>query len=163
MLHKALNVPAHHPLNRRTVAGIQEKIVEKGGRNLVSRLAHAKNDKETIATWKLDLNRILHVFNVCSVIAVWPLLTTHSQTEFAINTNSIASDVRYGIVNTHTMVSDIHRNMLKSQEGTYNRLMSVSDIRTPLRHQIYKPLPLRRRKKGQRSRLPMDPMSYICI
>jgi len=52
------------------VAGIQAKIIEKRGRNLLSRLAHAKNDKETIATWKLDLNRILHIFNVSPAIAV---------------------------------------------------------------------------------------------
>ena len=65
---KVLNAPAHRALNRRTVAGIQEKIVEKRGRSLVSRLAQAKNDKETIATWKLDLNRILHIFNVCPAV-----------------------------------------------------------------------------------------------
>jgi hypothetical protein len=54
----------HYALNRRTVAEIQERIVEKGTRNLLSRLVHAKNDKETLASWKLDLNRILHVFTV---------------------------------------------------------------------------------------------------
>jgi len=57
-------------LDHRTVARIQEKIIEKGGRNLLSRLANATNDKETITTWKLDLNRILHVFNVRSVTSV---------------------------------------------------------------------------------------------
>ena len=53
-------------LDRRTVEEIQGRIVEKGQRNLLSRLVHAKNDKDTIAAWKLDLNRILHVFNVSS-------------------------------------------------------------------------------------------------
>jgi len=67
--HEVLNTPAHRALDRRTVAGIQEKIVEKCGRNLLSRLGNAKNDKEAIASWKLDLNRILIVFNVRSVIA----------------------------------------------------------------------------------------------
>ena len=62
--------PAYHTLDCRTVAGIQKKIIEKGGRNLLSRLANAKNDKETITTWKLDLNRILHVFNVRPAISV---------------------------------------------------------------------------------------------
>ena len=38
------------PLNHRTVA----------------RLFHAKNDEDTIATWKKDLDRILHIFNVRS-------------------------------------------------------------------------------------------------
>jgi len=73
--HKMLNTPRHHALDRRTVAGIQEKIAEKGGRSPLSRLAHAKDDKQTIATWKLDLNRILHVFNVSFFISVWALPT----------------------------------------------------------------------------------------
>ena len=72
-----MNVPAHRTLNRRTVAGIREKIVEKCGRSLLSRLANAKNDKETLATWKSDLNRILHVFNVCPVFAARISLTVH--------------------------------------------------------------------------------------
>jgi len=46
------------------VAEIQGRIVGKRERGLLSRLAHAKNDKETIAAWKLDLIRILQVFNV---------------------------------------------------------------------------------------------------
>jgi hypothetical protein len=44
--------------------------MEKTGRNRFSRLVHAKNDKETIASWRLDLNRILHIFNVRSVFSV---------------------------------------------------------------------------------------------
>jgi hypothetical protein len=68
---------AHTVLNRRTVAAIQERVIKKGKRNLLSRLAHAKNDKETLASWRSDLNRILHVFNVrfgrfCSTIANVP-------------------------------------------------------------------------------------------
>ena len=43
---------------------IQGKIIEKTGRNLFFRLVHAKNDKETVTAWKLDLNGILHTFNV---------------------------------------------------------------------------------------------------
>jgi len=146
VIHNVLNAPTHHALNRRTVAGIQKKIIEKRGRHLLSRILHAKNDKEAIPAWKLDLNRILHIFNVCPVITVWPSLITHSQTELAINTTLIVSDVHHGVVNTqamvsdvhhdvtntHTMVSDIHRNMLKSQEGTDNQLRSVSNIRSVL-------------------------------
>ena len=55
---------AHRALNRRTVSEIQKGVTEKGRQKLFSRLAHAKNDKETIASWRSDLNRILHVFNV---------------------------------------------------------------------------------------------------
>ena len=53
--------------DHRTVAEIQRRVIKQSRRNVVSRLFHAKNDKETIAAWKSDLNRILHVFNVCSV------------------------------------------------------------------------------------------------
>ena len=51
-------------LNRRTVAEIQANVIEKGERNLFARLVHARNDKEAIAGWRSDLNRILHIFNV---------------------------------------------------------------------------------------------------
>jgi hypothetical protein len=54
-------------LNRRTLAEIQGKVVKRGKRNHVSRLFHAKNDKEAIAAWRQDLNKILHIFNVRSV------------------------------------------------------------------------------------------------
>ena len=67
----------HHALNHRTVAEIQRKVVNQGGRDAASRLFHANNDKEMIATWRSDLNKILHVFNVRSIVSVWPLLTLH--------------------------------------------------------------------------------------
>ena len=80
---------------------------------MVSRLLHAKNDKETIAGWKLELGRILQVFNVRSVAVIFtrssPIVF---QTELAMN--------------THTIVSDMHRNILKGQEQTHKHL-SVSD------------------------------------
>jgi hypothetical protein len=49
------------------VAEIERDIAKLGKRNAVSRLFHSKNDKEKIAAWRLDLNRILHVFNVRSI------------------------------------------------------------------------------------------------
>jgi hypothetical protein len=61
-------------LNRRTLAEIQSKVIEKGKRNVVSRLFHVKSDKETIAAWKSDLNKILLVFNVRSVVIQVPRL-----------------------------------------------------------------------------------------
>ena len=47
---------------------IQGKLVKWDKRNAVSRRLHAKSDKETIVSWKLDLGKILRVFNVRSVI-----------------------------------------------------------------------------------------------
>ena len=60
----------HHARDNRTVAGIQERITEKRGRGLLSRLTNAKNDKDMIVAWKLDLIRILQVFDVCSASSV---------------------------------------------------------------------------------------------
>jgi len=68
-VHEVLNALAYCAVNRRIVEGIQKKIVEKRERNQLSRLLNAKNDKETVITWKSDLNTFLHVFNVCPVIA----------------------------------------------------------------------------------------------
>ena len=65
----------HLSLNRRAVAEIQRSIIERGKRNVISRHFHAKNDKEAIATWRSDLNRILHVFNVRSATSALPLPT----------------------------------------------------------------------------------------
>jgi len=52
------------------VAEIQKKVVKQSGRNAASRLLYAKNDKEAITTWKSDLNRIPHAFNVRSVTPI---------------------------------------------------------------------------------------------
>ena len=57
-------------LSIRTVDEIQRHIIERGKRNLISRLHHAKDDKKAIVIWKLGFERILHVFNVCSVTSI---------------------------------------------------------------------------------------------
>ena len=43
------------------------KIVEQGKRNVFSRHFHAKSDKDKIAGWRSDLDRILHGF--CTAVA----------------------------------------------------------------------------------------------
>jgi len=60
--------------------------------------------------------RILHVFNVRSTAFVLPLVTLHFQTELAIN--------------TQMMVSDIHRTIVKGQEGSGGKNPLVGDTRT---------------------------------
>jgi hypothetical protein len=57
-------------LSSRTVDEIQRNIIKRGKRNAISRLYHANDDKKAIATWRLDLDGILHVFNVRSVTPV---------------------------------------------------------------------------------------------
>jgi len=49
---------------------IQRKIVKRGERNVIFRYLRRKSDNEKVATWKLDLERILQVFDVRSVVAV---------------------------------------------------------------------------------------------
>ena len=110
---------ANHTPNRRTIAEVQEKITGKRERGLFSRLAHAKNDKEVVATWRSDLNRVLHVFNVCSTASFQQSLTPPPQTELAIgthiavsDTHAIASDTHVMVSDTHAMVSDLHSQHL---------------------------------------------------
>jgi len=116
----------------RTMDEIRRHIVERGKRCAVSRRYHAKDDKDAIATWGLDFNRILHDFHVCSVTFVWRLLTFHFQTKLrtnihptvsddhknAANKHKIVSDVHPNISNTRTVVSDINHTKLKTREGT---------------------------------------------
>ena len=158
-----MNAPAYRAPNRRTVEGIQKKITEKRERNPLSRFLNAKNDKETIVTWKSDLNTILHVFNVCSIIAAWISLTVHSQTELTITTHEIVSDVHHDVVDTRTMVTEIHRSVVKGQGGAENQHRSVSDVCISFRCRRNKQFRPPRHKSGQRSRLPMNPTSYICV
>jgi len=66
--------PATHRFNssltcnlyRRTVVGVQTKVIKWRERNAISRLLHTRSDRESIATWKSDLNGALHFFNVRS-------------------------------------------------------------------------------------------------
>jgi len=53
---------------------IQRHIIKRGRRNAVFRRYHAKDDKEAITSWKLDLDRTIRVFNVCSVAPARRLL-----------------------------------------------------------------------------------------
>ena len=64
---------------------------------MVARVLLAKSDKEAIAGWKGELNRILHVFNVCSIALAWSTLTFSFQTELAMNTHVAVSDIRHDV------------------------------------------------------------------
>ena len=106
---------------------IQGNVAKRGKRNAISRRIHAKDDHKAIGTWRSDLDRILHVFNVRSTVSVWISLTVNLQTELAVNTLVVVSDVRHGVVGTHAMVSDIHRSVMRGQEGAGNQRRLVSD------------------------------------
>ena len=107
---------------------IQRGVVKGGKRNAISRVFHAKNDQGAIAAWRLDLNRILHIFNVCSVTSACPSLIISFQTELAINTNVVVSDVHRGVMNTHTIVSDVRQSVINTQTLVSDVHQGVSEL-----------------------------------
>ena len=117
-----------YALDRRTMAGIQRKVIKQSGRNAISRLFHARNDKETIAAWKSDLTRILHLFNVCPVTSVLVTTDVLSQTELSMNTHVVVSDIHQDVVNTHTIVSNVHQGVVNTHSIATNTHTIVSDI-----------------------------------
>ena len=103
----------HEGPDRRTVAEMQRKAIKQGKRNAASRLFHAKLDKDTIAGWKQDLNKILQISNVRLIVLVLQLqLELPLQTELLMNNN--------------LMLLDTRRNAAEGQEGTDNGNQSVS-------------------------------------
>ena len=110
------------------MAQIQRSTVELDKQNFISRIFNAKNDKETIAAWGADLGRILHVFEARSTVhSSATLLTVHLQTELALHTHVAVSNIREDVANTRELVSDIHRTMLKDQEGADTRNQTVGN------------------------------------
>ena len=126
------------------MAEIQGNILKRGKRNAITRRIHKKNDNEAITTWRLGLDRILHVFKVHSATSVWSLLTLHFQTELEVNMRTTVPDIRHDVMNTptiisnvhpdasnadvrhhisstHTIASKIHRNTLKGRESVGDR------------------------------------------
>ena len=89
---------------------IQRHIIRRGKRNVISRLYHAKDDKKAITAWRLDLNGILHVFNVCFVTSARRLLNSRLQTELRISPHATVSDANQDAANKHTVVSDARRD-----------------------------------------------------
>ena len=60
--------------------------------------------------------RILQVFNVRHITSLWLSLTLHFQTEL--------------VINIQIVVSDIHRTIVKGQEGSSDKNPLVSDTHT---------------------------------
>jgi hypothetical protein len=105
--------------------------MKQSDRNAVSRLFHTKNDKDMIAAWRLDLNRILHVFNVRSISLSPPLLTICFQTELAINTHVAVADVRHDVASTHSIVSDVQHTVASTHDtvsATHEIVSGTRDI-----------------------------------
>ena len=123
---------------------IQENIITRGKRNPISRCFHAKDDKEAITAWRSDLDRILRVFNVCSVTSVRLLLIPHFQTELGTSKRATVSDIHQDAANTRTIVSvahlhtpntetivpDVHRNDLNTHPIVSRDQSDVPNTRT---------------------------------
>ena len=84
----------------------------------------------TITAWKLDLFRILHVFNVRSVASAWSRLTVRFQTELAINTNVAVSKVRYDIMKTDTDAVKPDTNAIKTDTNAVKTDTNATKIGT---------------------------------
>ena len=121
--------------HRRTLADIRSKVTERSQQNAISRASHAKNDSQSIASWKTALNRILLVFNVRFFVFAWSALTVHSQTELGFNKYAAISDVHDGVTKTHTVVSGVQRGVgdmhvvSEAQRDVADTHATVSEIR----------------------------------
>ncbi|KAF9785155.1 hypothetical protein BJ322DRAFT_1108619 [Thelephora terrestris] len=79
-----------------TIAEIREKVDEKGKQKWILRFINAKDDKDVIAAWRQDLDRVLRVFN----------------TQLAIN--------------THVMVAGIYQEVIHGGAPGQYRSIQVS-------------------------------------
>jgi len=93
-------------LYRRTVAEIQTKVAERSKQNGFSRIF--KDDSRIIANWRMNLDRIVLIFRVSSLVFIWTALTVHSQTELGPDTYVTISDVQGGVAKAPTAVVDMH-------------------------------------------------------
>ena len=57
-------------------------------------------------------------------------ITRRSQTELAINTHAIVSELGQNFTSAHAMVSDIHRTIVQGQEGNGSKHSSVGESLT---------------------------------
>ena len=133
---------------RRTVAEIQTKVAERSKQDAFSRIF--KDDSRIIADWRMDLDRIVLIFRVSTLVFIWTALTVHSQTELEPDTYVTISDVqddvakaptvvagmhtvvsnlvRRNVAGTRAMVSKIHHRMLRGRADDQRR--SAGDTRT---------------------------------
>ena len=76
---------------------IQRKVVKQSKRKAISRDIHVKSDRETIAAWKLDLDRIFRVFNVRTAAFARSSLIVPPQAELGLDTHATIFGIRHGV------------------------------------------------------------------
>jgi hypothetical protein len=69
------------------------------------RFLHARNDKDKIAAWKLELDRILQVFNVRSATLTWPSLIVPFQLELGVSILVTVTDIRNDVSRIQEQIS----------------------------------------------------------
>ncbi|KAF9792081.1 hypothetical protein BJ322DRAFT_1215335 [Thelephora terrestris] len=98
---------------RTTVAEIERNVQKQSKRNAASRLFHAKNDKDKIAGWASDLNKILQIFN--TELAIDTNVTASNTHNIVSETHNVVSGTQNIVSETQNMVSDLHRAAFKPQ------------------------------------------------
>jgi hypothetical protein len=93
---------------------------------VVSRYFRVKDDKKMIATWKLDLDNILQVFTVRSVVSVMTSANFPVQKELTIDATVTVSTTGHNVANTHNVVS----HTSKGPEDTRGEYQMVRAVRT---------------------------------
>jgi len=113
---------------------IQRHIAKREKRYAIFRRYRAGDDKEAITTWRLDLNRILRLFKVCSVTPARRLFTLRFQIEYAHATVSDTHHDQYTIgthvVKTRAVDPGSYNNKSKNHEGTGGKNQAANTIRT---------------------------------
>ena len=109
------------------MAGIQNNVIERGKRNVVSRVFHSKTDKDAIAAWRQDLNRILQIFTVRPINRIWQSLIHHSQAELLMNTHLTVADTHLTVQDTHSTVKDTHSTVKDTHSTVKDTHLTVKD------------------------------------
>ena len=134
---------------------IQKKAIKEIGRNYLSQLVHAKGDKDKIAAWRLELNRILQIFNVRSVVLTSSLLTTLFSDQVVLEHPRNSSDTNATASDTHAAVSYTRDDVSKVREEISGQVSLVSDRFLALSRGECLSLP--RSQPGQPHQFPKNP------
>jgi hypothetical protein len=98
----------------RTLAGIQSEIVKLGKRNAASQAIDANSDKDKIARWNRDLDRIRQIFSVRSVNSAPCLAFDKSPPQIELE------------INNNIRLTDVHRKLMAGPEDAIGQGQSVS-------------------------------------
>ena len=107
------------------MADIQGKIIKKNERNVVARAFYARSDKDAIAAWEQEFDKILQIFQVRPLCFVWHSLKGSFQAELAVNTHVAVTGGRREVASINQKFTNMHRDILAIKEGVSNNQRSV--------------------------------------